>query len=238
MMGPAIPPERAALGYPNRLDGLDCSEFQPNIHYPTVAAAGFRFAIVRVALGSGYTDRRAAEHTAGFRDAGMYVLPYAAARPADRDPRPQANRLYDAMGDVYPGRLVLDLETRGNLTNAELVDFAEAFAEECETFGVLEPVLYSYPYYLKELGEELVGSRLARMPLWLASFPYEPWVPPPTFAPVPPPPWTRVALHQYGADDGFRVPGVGGACDRDLFMGDEDALRAWLGLPGPTQGAA
>lgn len=225
---------RPALGYANRVDGIDVSEFQPLVNYAAVAAAGFRFAMVRVSLGSGYRDPRADTHLEGFRDASMYAIPYAAARPIDGNPEAQADRLWDAMGGTFAGRMVLDLETRGTLTGAQVVDFAERFAERCETFALTEPVLYSYPNFLTTLGASLRSSRLARMPLWLAAFPYEPWIPPPTFVPVAPPPWIRPTLHQYSGDRGYRVPGVAGPCDRDLFLGTECELRAWLGLPSSS----
>lgn len=228
-------PERGALGYPDRVDGVDVSQVQQGIVYEKVAAAGFKFAIVKASEGLGYTDPSAQRHLAGFRAAGMHAIAYAFLRPSQGHPREQVRRLWDSMGGTY-GRMMLDLETRNETTsNALLVDFAEQAAEEVLSLGALKPGLYSYPDYLRQLQPELARSRLGEAcDLWIACIEGpEPWVPSPTFTPYTPLPWSTWSLHQYGGDRAFRVPGVPGQCDRNLFNGDETALRAWLGLP-PT----
>ena len=103
-------------------------------------------------------------------------------------------------------------------------------------WGALEPAIYTYPDYAKRLQPELSQSTiLGSCPLWMATYGgHQPWVPGPGFAPYVPLPWTSWALHQYSGNGGFRVPGVFGDCDRDLFNGTEEDLRAWLGLPVPA----
>ncbi len=42
-------------------------------------------------------------------------------------------------------------------------------------------------------------------------------------------PWD---VWQYSGNGGYRVPGIVGDCDRNLFRGDEAALQKWFGLTG------
>lgn len=226
-------PERPALGLPGRVDAIDVSEFQRNVDYDAVAAAGFRLAIVRATWGT-YIDEMSAVHLAHFRAAGLFVAVYGAARPEKGDPRGQARALVDAMGPTYT-RAFLDLETRGGLTNAQLIDFAEQFCAEVDAAGALACGFYDYPDHEKHLQPELASSSLGGRPLWQAYYGgAQPWAPAPGEVPRVPLPWHAATLWQYGGDTGYRVPGVPGACDRSLFMGDEASLREWFGLPDTT----
>jgi hypothetical protein len=47
----------------------------------------------------------------------------------------------------------------------------------------------------------------------------------------PNPPFDRWTKWQYSGDGGYRVRGILGDCDRDLFNGDLSAFRAYMGLP-------
>jgi len=231
-------PERPALGLPGRLDGIDCSAVQSTINYERVAAAGFRFAIVKAAEGSSFVDGKCALHMAGFRAAGMYALPYLFLHPSQGNARLQLTNLMRALGSVWPGRVCLDIETRyESESNAEIVHFLEDAVSCGLEWGALAPAVYTYPDYARRLQPELGASTvLAGCPLWMATYgAAQPWAPPTDYSPYVPLPWTSWALHQYSGDGGYRVPGVFGDCDRDLFQGDESAFRAWLGLPPFTE---
>ena len=41
----------------------------------------------------------------------------------------------------------------------------------------------------------------------------------------------EVELWQYSGNSGYRVDGIPVDVDRNVFRGDESALRAWFGLP-------
>lgn len=225
--------ERPALRIPGATDGIDVSAVQGTIDYEKVAQSGFRFAIVKAAEGSNYADPCAAKHLAGFRGVGMYAIPYLFLHPSKGNARLQVSNLVRALGSIWPGRVALDIETRYQAeSNAEIIAFLEAAVDVCLEWGALAPALYSYPDYLAHLQPELGASSLGGCPLWMAEYGgRQPWTPPPGYAPHAPLPWHAATLHQYSGDDGYRVPGVFGACDRDLFLGDESALRQWLGLP-------
>jgi len=223
---------RGALNLPGKLDGVDLSYVQTGVDYEKLAGAGFRFVIAKASEGVTGRDPRCAGHLAGARAAGMYAWTYGFARPSLGDPRGQARNLYEASGETY-SRMCLDIEVRGDMSNPAIVAFAEEFCEEIESFGALAPVLYTFPDFARRLQPELGRSIvLARADLWMAWIPHvEPYAPGPLDKPYAPMPWERASLWQYGADHGFRAPGVPMPVDRNLFMGDEPALRAWLGLP-------
>lgn len=229
----AVPqaPFHGALRLPGYVDLVDLSEFQAQVDYGRLAAAGFSGAIVRASLGPSYVDRRAAAHLAGVRGAGMIAMVYVAAQPQKGAPRDQARRALDGMGEIYT-RCFLDLESRGGLSNAELVDFACVFADEILLAGALRPGFYSYPWFEATLNPDLASSDLAMvMDLWQAYIGGpEPWVPSWGDAPKIPKPWTRGSVWQYSGDRGYRVPGIAGPCDRDLFVGTLDDLKRFVGL--------
>jgi lysozyme len=114
------------------------------------------------------------------------------------------------------------------------------------------PVLYTYPDFKANLpkagpGGEALLELAEIADLWIAAGPHylrvneqpredddTPGVP--GDAEEPPhvlAPWAGWRLWQY-AGDGGRVPGVVGACDRDLFNGTLADLRAWAGLDEPV----
>lgn len=230
--------ERPALGYMGRVDGIDVSAVQATIDYAKVAAAGFRFAVVKCSEGLNYEDPCGAKHLAGFRGAGMYAIPYHFLHPAQGSPAQQVRNLVRALGDTWPGRVCLDIETRqAPESNEELVRFVELAVDECLHWGVLAPAIYTFPDFARRLQPELSRSAiLGHCPLWMATYAGPmPSVPSPAFTPYVPLPWTSWTLHQYSGDHGFRVPGVFGDCDRDLFNGNEAQFRQWLGLPDPVQ---
>lgn len=185
------------------------------------------------------------KHLAGFRAAGMHAVPYLFLHPSQGNARLQVVNLVRSLGNVWPGRVCLDIETRYDYeSNLEIISFLETAVSVCLEWGVLTPAIYSYRDYLARLQPDLAkSSLLASCPLWLAEYGgKQPWVPPPDYQPHAPAPWSGATLHQYSgsrsvvngvvlSEEGYRVPGVFGACDRDLFLGSEEDLRAWLGLP-------
>lgn len=227
---------KSALRYPGYVDGIDVSSVQV-IHDPrAVADAGFVFATVKASEGVTYCDPRALGHLAALRDVGLICNVYTFLRPSQGRPREQVQRAYDCAGDVFPLRLALDLEgAPDGMTSEAIVAFGEAAADACLEQGVLEPELYSYPYFVRtRLMPALARStRLARCPLWIAHYGSntDPWLPPRGFAPFTPAPWTTWTKHQYSGNGGYRVAGIYGDCDRNLFNGDLDAFRAYMGLP-------
>lgn len=227
-----IAPELGALRLPGRLDGIDVSSYQGDVDWPRVADAGFVFAGVKVSEGLGACDGRALANVEGARAAGLVVLAYAFARPSQGDAAGQVRRLWECSGPVMPARAVLDIESApADWSPARVTAFAEDFADAWREYSALEAVVYSDENFLRTRLAQ--SERLARCSLWVARYrsTSTPWAPTAMQCPPVVPPWTSWALWQYSGDGGYRVPGVAGSCDRNLFAGDEAELRAWLGQP-------
>lgn len=223
-----------ALRLPGLLDGVDVSSVQSTVDYAAVAAAGFRFAVVKSAEGVSGFDGCALKHLNGFRAAGMHAIPYLFLHPSLGAPDLQVSNLVRHLGGEWPGRVCLDFETRQTPeTNEELVRFLELAVEECMAWGALAPAIYTYPDFARRLQPELGKSKtLGGCPLWMATYVHAmPSMPHVGEAPYVPLPWFSWTLWQYSGNGGYRVPGVFGDCDRDLFNGDEAHFREWLGLP-------
>lgn len=226
-----------ALRYPNTCDGIDVSSVQVIATPSMVAYAGFQFAFVKASEGTGYLDPRRVEHLKKLRDVGLICGVYGFCRPSQGNPREQAKKLWEGMGESYECRTVIDLEAAPDtMTSQELVDFGEAFADEVLSWGIVQPVLYTYPSFAQKLQPALgKSSRLGLCPLWIAQYRSvtDAWVPPLGAKPIIPKPWTDWTIWQYSGNGGFRVPGIVGDCDRNMFQGDFAALRRFFGRVDP-----
>jgi len=217
------------------VDGIDVSCLQYPIEYEAVREAGFRFAYVKGSEGLRYTDPRAAEHIAGFMASGILVGVYGFAKVSEGNPREQAKQLVRSMGGVWLPRPALDLESAPpDWSAARLVEFAERYVESLEEEGAAGTVFYSYPSFMSRMAPALAGSHvLGDCPLWAAQYASttEAWAPEvaQTKGPHAPLPWRDWALWQYSGDAGYRVPGVAVDCDRNLFRGTAEDLRAFFG---------
>lgn len=232
-------PERNALRYPGKCDGIDVSNVQGVFSYKAVAEAGFTFATVKASEGVSYCDPKAIEHLKGFRDAGLICNTYTFLRPSQGDARAQVKKAFDCSGDEFPLRLALDAEGAPDwMVAAEIITFYETCIDETLSNGVLFPELYSFPYFVKSrLMPAIETSALIGMcPYWGAAYGSNtaPWVPGPLSEPwYPNPPFSKWWKHQYSGNGGYRVPGIYGDCDRNLFNGDLAALRKYYGLVDP-----
>lgn len=229
-------PNRNALDLPGFVDGIDISQVQTISDASAVHAAGFRFAFVKAAEGLNYCDPRAREHCIQLADAGLLVSVYSFARPSQGNPRDQALKLIDCSGEVFVFRPVLDLESApADWSSAQLLAFALEWFDEATATGA-RPVLYSYTSFLQgRIVPKDRGTLLALGPLWLAQYRSvtSPWAPS-SEADMPKAyPWD---VWQYSGNGGYRVPGIVGDCDRNLFRGDEAALQKWFGLPTEGDG--
>jgi GH25 family lysozyme M1 (1,4-beta-N-acetylmuramidase) len=223
-----------ALNIPGFVDGIDVSMLQHPAEYERVREAGFRFCIVKGSEGPRYIDPKAEEHIAGCQAAGLLVGVYGYARPGD--PVAQADNLLKAVGSVWLPRPVLDLEDPSFFAwePSRVVDFAEKFLDRLDTYGAADAVFYTYPSFAAKIQPALSqSSRLARARLWLAQYfslerPVAPTAKNVEWA-KPPKPWTQWDMWQYSGNKGYRVPGVGVDCDRNLFRGTPEELRTWFG---------
>lgn len=231
---------RDALRYEGYTDALDISQVQTITDAEAVKDAGFKLITCKASEGLFYCDPRVLGFLDQFRKIGLMVNVYGFARPSQGHPVEQAKKLYECAGDTFPSRCALDFESApDSMTAEELVAFGEAFIEEVMGWGALAPMVYLYPDFTKRrLMPALAKSAIfARCALWMAQYmsTTSPWLRPREFAVYTPAPWTAVTMHQYSANGGYRVRGIAGDIDRDLFYGDEQALRDFFGQPHPDQ---
>jgi GH25 family lysozyme M1 (1,4-beta-N-acetylmuramidase) len=232
---------RPALRYPGYVDGIDVSSVQIVTDPKAVADDGFVFATVKAAEGVFYCDARALENLERLRDVGLICNVYTFLRPGQGRPIEQVQRAFECAGDTFTMRLALDLESAPDfMTDAGIVNFAEECVDECLQHGALAPEIYLYPDFTRRrLTPALASSKvIGGCPLWMAYYGAGgAWLPPKGFAPWTPKPWTKWTKHQYSGNGGYRVRGITGDVDRDLFNGDLETFKAYMGLPNelPTE---
>lgn len=228
---------RPALRYPGYVDGIDISSVQVVTDAQAVADDGFGFATVKASEGVSYCDPRVLENLSRLRDVGIICNVYSFLRPSQGHPREQVQKAFECAGDVFPMRLALDLEGAPDwMLPAELVAFAEECVDEALQNGVLYPEFYSFPDYVRRrlLPALAQSTTIAKCGYFGAHYmsTTSPWLPPLGFVPYfPSPPFATWTKHQYSGNGGYRVRGITGDCDRDLFNGDLAAFKRYMGLP-------
>ena len=215
-----------ALAYPGFCDGLDLSAVQRIDDADAVRAAGFLFAFVKATEGLRGRDPAYQRHADALRGAGLHVGAYGFAHVSQGQPRAQARHAYDvATADGrHVVRVAMDLEDCPPGTPWQaLRDFAAEYLDELRLTGGL-PLFY------------LPGSWLQHfpgmgVPMWIAQYrsTTSAWAPTAEQVATKLTP-ASVEIWQYSGNAGYRVPGIPVDCDRNVFRGDEAALRAWFGL--------
>lgn len=233
---------KPALRYPGYVDGIDISQVQVIYDAQAIADDGFVFATVKAAEGVGYCDPAVLGHLAKLRDVGLICNVYSFLRPSQGRPLEQVQKALECAGDMFTMRLALDLEgAPDGMTSEAIILFAEECIAECLMHGVLLPEIYTYPDFARRrLMPALASSTaLGECPLWMAHYGSNtaPWVPPRGFSPWTPAPWTTWTKHQYSGGGGYRVRGIHGDCDRNIFNGNLATFRRYMGLPDdrPTE---
>ena len=161
--------------------------------------------------GAGYVDPAFSSHRAGALQAGINsIWYYHFSRPdLGNSPIDEANSQYRTVGAIRPQDcIVLDFEAQDPRATAQ---WAYQFLQQQEAnYGGKLPEIYAGNAYILA---RLQDSRLARYPLWLADWTYDPSVLPPC-----PAPWKAYIGLQY-SDRATNIPGISGKVDADIFIG-------------------
>jgi lysozyme len=202
------------MGY---VQGVDVSHWQPEIVWPELYRAGYRFAFIKATEGDYFTDKTYRRKMDGAKDSGFLRSPYHFWR----------NQGWVAQYDHFmrtidkdPGELppMLDCEIDGMW-----YDYIYKLAEKLASTLGRWPINYSSVRYWKDK-----TKRWLKCPLMVADW---------TGSVQIPLPYQEYAFHQYRVSDKGEVPGVPGArCDLDYFKGDEAELALFAGgitLPEP-----
>ena len=227
----------------NLVPGVDVSEYEPRVDWRLLRAQGIRFAFIRATSGTGYVDRRFADHWAGARDAGIlrgaYHYLFAGA-----DARRQAELFISTVGSDK-GELppVVDLEDRynENVPSAAIVNSCERVLDLIEQAFGRKPMIYSRKTYFEAHGMVNGHPRWAMdHELWLAQYPYvfDPTVHPNVNMPVQPARWKPWKFWQYS--ESALLEGVTGEDNRptridlDWFRGTEEELYQFANVEPPV----
>jgi lysozyme len=100
------------------VQGVDVSDYQGTVDWPTVKSSGIDFAIARISDGS-YLDTEFSTNWSGMKSAGLVRGAYQYFEPGE-DPSTQASIVVSAVGVLGAGDLPVtaDMETTGGQTPA------------------------------------------------------------------------------------------------------------------------
>jgi GH25 family lysozyme M1 (1,4-beta-N-acetylmuramidase) len=192
------------------LQGIDVASFQhpggAPIGWSAVAAAGYKFAFIKVTEGSYYGNPYYAADAAGAQAAGMLVAPYAFAIPNYSGGALQADYaldhanyapdgqlltpILDAEYDPYAGRDgTLSGSACYGLTPTQMVAWIGAFTTEIHRRTGQSPVIYTTSQWWNTCTGG--STSFSSDPLWIAS--------PSTSGPTLPAAWTNWTYWQYSS---------------------------------------
>lgn len=219
----ARPLPSGAVGGP-RARGIDVSKWQGTIDWAQVKADGVQFAIARTSHGLADRDGTFARNWAGMKRHGLVRGVYHYLLPQE-DPVAQANLMLDmveAAGGFEPGDLapVLDLETRGGLTAAQVVARADAFLARVKARTGRDAMIYCSPGFW----DPLAAPSHVDNTLWVAHWGVT--------TPRVPSGWRAWTFWQTSSTG--RVAGINAAVDTDLFNGSFEDLKVYAGRPAPA----
>lgn len=202
------------------IKGIDISEYQTDIDFEQVRAAGIGYVMIRTGYGAEYADKMLRSHVAGASGAGLpygfYHYSYALT-PAEAEE--EAEFALGLVKDFKPTMPfaydVEDVSQRG-LSPEELSAVADAFLARVARAGCY-PMLYSY---LRRLAGDFTPQLLGKYDVWLAQ-----WASAPDFD-------GSFGMWQYSASG--RVPGIASAVDLDVAYRDYPAIIAGMEPPEPV----
>ena len=199
----------------SRTPGIDVSRWQGEINWEMVAAAGYRFAVIRATVGDYYTDPQFCVNWSGARDAGLLVSAYHVVRP-DASADSQIDRFFDALGDRKADLpVVLDIEVSGGVSPADITACIRHCLQKVEQMHGRKPIIYTAKWFWNY--HVLPSSGWSEYDLWVANYGVS--------APSLPAAWSGWKFWQYSEKGD--VPGIGtGSTDLDWFAGSyEDLLE-------------
>ncbi len=199
----------------NKVAGIDVSEYQGTVDWPSHKAKGREFAITRIGDGT-YEDPTFDRNWKGIKAAGMIRGAYQFFRPG-KDPVAQADIVIRRVGKLAPGDLpcTIDVEATDGQSKEVIADKVKTWLERVEAGTGRKPIIYTGPYFW----QDNVGSMaFVDNPLWIAHYG--------AAQPSLPAPWKAFAIWQYGDSDG--------QLDVDWFNGSKTELEAFAQVGGGT----
>ena len=196
--------------------GIDVSYYQGTIDWTKVAAAGVKFAFIRLSDGTAAKDSKFATNWPKAKAAGITRGAYQFFRPG-QSATAQADMMIAAIGTYQPGDLppVIDVEATDGLGPSAVAARVKTWMDRVKAGLGVDPVVYSGMYFWRDQ----VGNpaTYATNPLWIAQY---------TTAACPniPSVWTTWTFWQHTAS--AHVNGIAGNVDQSWFNGSADDLLA------------
>lgn len=223
----------AAAGAASYAKGVDVSNWNGSIDWIQVAADDFTFLFAKATEGTTFTDVTYAVNRAGAQGVGMLSGAYHFARPGGTgdagitaDAIAEADHFVDVAqpraGDMPP---VLDLETRGGLTQAALATWTQAWLDEVYARTGILALVYSSPNFWKtSLGDTAAVAANGHR-LWIAHWTQN-------AAPlVPAANWGGLGWAFWQFTSCLKVPGFARCGDGDRANGPSPIPFALPGFP-------
>ena len=215
---PVIDAQAALVRTGGPVRGVDISAYQhtgATINWRQIVRDGIRFVSVKASEGTYYRNPFYASDTRAAAAAGLVVLPYVFANPAQSGGTPTARFALSVTGRRGPASLplVVDLENDPykkkadcyGLGQPKMIAWIGGFLNQAHALTRRWPVIYTTAAWWQECTG--ATGRFRDSPLWLAAFSATP--------PPIPSPWHRWAFWQY-ADNG-KLAGIG-QVDLDYYQ--------------------
>ena len=196
------------------LRGLDCSKWQGDINWSSVAK-NQDFAIIRSSYGTGYTDEKFARNRDGARKEGILHGYYHYSYPNHNSPEAEADWFLSVVSPLRAGEsLYLDFEE--NYPNP--VEWSERFLDRIsESLEGYKALIYLNKHTVNSYDWSRIANKSHG--LWLAYWDYDP------NGSFEVPYWNVVAMRQYSNQG--QVNGINGRVDLNVFYGEEDQFLAY-----------
>ena len=206
------------------LPGIDLSNHNGKIDFAKVAAAGIKYAWIKVTEGTTHTNPGFRDRFKGARDHGIKVGAYHFGRPDTNVGSDDASKEVEnfleacAAADIGPGDLLpmLDVEAGMKTDDQYNVDWALEWLWKVQDVYNVKPVIYTarwaFNLYCQQARRKEL-SRLKDYPLWLAS--YNEGIEPKRKTSL----WKTWDIWQWSGSGS--VPGVKGKCDQNWMAGGQ-----------------
>lgn len=178
---------------------------------------------MRSSYGTGFVDQHFQEYRAGALAAGIDILIlYHYGYPSLNNPASEADWQHQVVGTIRP-QDVLMLDFEEGVPQATAQWAYEWLARQEQNYGGKLPTIYASSNYVQN---RLQDSRLAKYPLTLADWTYDP-----NARPACPPPWSQYTYLQY-TDKATNIPGIPGSVDANIYLGGTPVMPLVLSPTG------
>ena len=207
--------DSAAHATPATIPGIDISQWQATIDWPSVDPTKVTFVIIRATRGKSTADPSYARNLAGASSNGFVVGAYHRATPtsAPGDAVAEANHFVavarNAAGDIIPA---LDIEETGGLSVQQLQGWVQAWVERVHSQLGVRPMVYASPYFWRTYMGDSRWFADHGYPLWIANWNV-------AVPDVPANDWQGQGWNFWQWSSTGSVSGIPTAVDRDRFNG-------------------